>query len=76
MRLTSRGRADARFGRRGIVAKQLGALSGVRLVASEANFVAIDRRGRIVIAGTAYDDEYAIRDDNGTPYGAVARLQG
>ena len=58
------------------VAKQIGVLRGVRLIASEAHHVAIDDRGRIVLAGVTYDDDYAIRDDLGRSYPAVARLQG
>ena len=48
----------ASIGRFGVVSKRLGSLRGVRLVASEARHVAIDDRGRIVIAGEAYDDDY------------------
>ena len=48
---------DRSFGRRGVVARQLGAARGLTLVASEARHVAIDARGRIVVAGEAYDDE-------------------
>ena len=54
-RLSANGHLDRRFG---IVAKRLGSLRGVRLIASEARHVAIDDRGRIVIAGEAYDDNY------------------
>jgi hypothetical protein len=70
VRLSPRGNLDLR------VAKQIGALRGVRLIASEAHQVAIDDRGRIVLAGATYDDDYGIRDDLGRSYPAVARLQG
>ena len=72
-RLSANGNLDRRFG---IVAKRLGSLRGVRLIASEARHVAIDDRGRIVIAGEAYDDDYGIRDDLGRSYPAIARLKG
>jgi hypothetical protein len=72
-RLTPRGRPDRRFG---VVVRQLGAARGVRLVASEIRFVAIDDRDRIVVAGEAYDDEYILRDDTGRSLPAIARLHG
>jgi hypothetical protein len=75
-RLTARGRADRSFGRRGVVARQLGAARGLTLVASEARHVAIDARGRIVVAGEAYDNEYLLRDDLGRSHPAIARLHG
>ena len=37
----------------------------MRLVASQARHVAVDDRGRIVIAGEVYDNEYLLRDDLG-----------
>ena len=46
------------------------------LVASQARHVAIDDRGRIVIAGEVYDDDYELRDDLGKSYPAIARLHG
>ena len=58
------------------MAKQLGALRGVRLIASEARHVALDDRDRIVIAGESYDDDYGIRDDLGRSYPSIARLKG
>ena len=70
VRLSANGRVELR------VAKQIGALRGVRLIASEASDVAIDDRDRIVLAGAAYDDDYGIRDDLGHSYPAVARLKG
>jgi hypothetical protein len=57
-------------------ARQLGAARSLTLVASEARHVAIDARGRIVVAREAYDGEYLLRDDLGRSYPAVARLQG
>ena len=72
-RLSARGRLDRRFG---IVSKRLGALRGVNLVASQARHVAVDDRGRIVIAGEVYDDDYELRDDLGKSYPAIARLHG
>lgn len=76
VRVSSRGRVDRSFGTRGRVVKQLGRLRGVNLIASEARFVDIDDRGRIVIAGEAYDDDYLGRDDVGYSYPAIARLKG
>ena len=75
-RLTARGRLDPRFGRHGVIVRQLGSARGVRLVASEIRHVAIDDRDRIVIAGEAYDDGYELRDDLGRSYPAIARLHG
>ena len=72
-RLSARGRLDRRFG---VVSKRLGALRGVRLVASQARHVAVDDRGRIVLAGEVYDDDYELRDDLGKSYPAIARLHG
>ena len=72
-RLSARGRLDRRFG---VVAKRLGSLRGVNLVASQARHVAVDDRGRIVIAGEVYDDDYELRDDLGKSYPAIARLHG
>jgi uncharacterized delta-60 repeat protein len=75
-RLTPSGRRDRRFGRDGTVLLQIGARAGTYLVASEAAAVAIDKRGRIVVAGAAYDDNSEIREDLGRSYFAVARLEG
>jgi len=38
--------------------------------------VAIDARGRIVLGGVAFDDNYGIREDLGRSYFAAARLKG
>ena len=46
------------------------------LVASQARHVAVDDRGRIVLAGEVYDDDYELRDDLGKSYPAIARLHG
>jgi len=75
MRLRADGRVDRRFA---LVKLRLGSgsLPHVHLIASEADAVAIDRRGRIVLAGIAYDDNFADKEDLGDPYFAAARLQG
>jgi uncharacterized delta-60 repeat protein len=75
-RLTSGGRRDRRFGPDGTVLRQIGARARTRLIASAAYAVAIDARGRIVLAGVAYDDNAMDREDLGRSYFAVARLQG
>ena len=72
-RLSARGRLDQRFG---VVVERLGTLRGVTLVASQARHVALDDRGRIVLAGEVYDDDYELRDDLGKTYPAIARLHG
>jgi Domain of unknown function (DUF5122) beta-propeller len=73
VRVTPSGRLDRRFG---IVVEQIGALPGVRLVASDVGAVAADAHNRILLAGTAYDDAIEIREDLGRSYFAVARLKG
>ena len=76
LRFSARGRVDRSFGTRGMAVKRLGRVPGVHIVSSSANRVAVDDRGRIVIAGQVYDEEYGIRDDQGQPYPAIARLKG
>jgi hypothetical protein len=73
MRITPAGRLDPRLGVRRV---QIGAQRGVHFLASEARAVAIDARGRIVLAGVAFDDNVEIREDLGRSYFAVARLKG
>jgi hypothetical protein len=73
MRVTPRGRLDRRFG---VVVRQLGRRPGTRLIASEAFALAIDSRGRILVAGQSYDDDVAIREDVGLSYFAASRLRG
>jgi uncharacterized delta-60 repeat protein len=76
-RLTPSGRHDRRFGDRGtVVIRRLGVSGAIRMVASTANALTIDRRGRIVLAGTVYDNNIYIREDLGKSYFAVARLKG
>jgi uncharacterized delta-60 repeat protein len=73
MRLGPDGRVDRRFG---LVVRRLGALAHVHLVSSEAFAAAVDARGRIVLAGAAYDDD--LPDDRaeiGKSYFAAARLK-
>ncbi|WP_169542102.1 hypothetical protein [Solirubrobacter soli] len=76
LRFSARGRLDRSFGSRGIAVKRLGLVRGVNIVSSTADHVAIDDRGRIVIAGQSYDDEFIGREDQGQSYPAIARLQG
>ena len=45
-----------------------------RLAGSEARFISLDDRGRILIAGETHDENYMSRDDSGLSYPAVARL--
>jgi hypothetical protein len=73
MRIGPSGRLDRRLGVRRI---ELGARKGVRFIGSEARAVAIDARGRIVLAGVAFDDNVEIREDLGRSYFAAARLKG
>jgi hypothetical protein len=73
MRITRAGRRDPRLG---VKRLQLGAQKGVLIIGSEPRAVAIDARGRIVLAGVAFDDDVAIREDLGRSYFAVARLMG
>jgi hypothetical protein len=73
MRITRAGRRDPRLGVRRF---QLGAQKGVQIIGSEPRAVAIDARGRIVLAGGAYDDNVEIREDLGRSYFAAARLKG
>jgi uncharacterized delta-60 repeat protein len=75
-RLTPSGKRDRRFGPDGTVLLQIGSRAKTRLIASEANAVAVDARDRIVLAGAAYDDDAAIREDLGRSNFAVARLKG
>src|SRR3954470_23402455 len=73
MRVTPAGRLDRRLGVRRL---GLGKQGRVVFIASEARGVAIDARGRIVLGGVAFDDDYGIREDLGRSYFAVARLKG
>src|SRR3954470_1860113 len=73
MRDTPAGRVDRRLGVRRV---QLGHQGRVTFIGSEARAVAIDARGRIVLGGVAFDDNYGIREDLGRSYFAAARLKG
>jgi hypothetical protein len=75
LRLTPYGRLDRRFGRGGLVRKQLGARPRTILCCSQARAVAIDARNRILVAGVTFDAD-APREDLGRSYFAVARLKG
>jgi hypothetical protein len=75
-RFSARGRIDRGFGARGMAFKRLGDVQGVNIVGASADHVAIDDRGRIVVAGQSYDDEFMTRDDQGRAYVAIARLKG
>lgn len=75
LRLTPSGRRDRRFGRAGVVLKQIGARPNKRVCCSEARAVAIDARDRIVVAGVVFDAD-ASREDLSLSYFAVARLKG
>ena len=72
-RITRDGRRDPRLGVRRL---QLGRQGSVVFIGSEPRAVAIDARGRIVLAGVAFDDNTAIREDLGRSYFAAARVKG
>jgi hypothetical protein len=76
LRLSARGRVDRSFGSNGAKSFVLGLIDGERIEQSSADYLAFDDRDRIVVAGQVYDDEYDIRDDQGRPYPAIARLKG
>ena len=76
IRLSTRGRADRSFATQGRKVFQLADVPGVNVYSSGVRHVAIDRRGRIVVAGASYDDDFGIREDTGQPWPAIARLQG
>lgn len=71
LRLSADGRIDRSFGTRGRTLFKLGFVPGVRFDDSNPAQVVVDRRGRIVVAGTVYDG-----DTPPTPYPAIARLEG
>jgi hypothetical protein len=75
-RFSARGRIDRGFGTRGMAFKRLGDVQGVNIIGGSADHVAIDDRGRIVVAGESFDDEFMSRDDQGLAYAAIARLKG
>lgn len=75
-RLTPSGNVDRAFATGGRKFVGLGEIEGEEIVASEVNQLAIDWRGRIVVAGTVYDDNAVIREDLGIPYPGIARLKG
>ena len=76
LRLNPRGVLDHTFARRGVKEFRAGRARGMTMVGSTIGEVAIDRRGRIVVAGEAFDDDFFIREDVGKPYPAIARLKG
>jgi uncharacterized delta-60 repeat protein len=71
LRFSANGRIDRSFGTRGRAVFKLGIVRGVHFDDSNPSAVAVDRRGRIVVAGTVYDGNVPP-----TPYAAVARLRG
>lgn len=75
-RLLANGRPDRRFGRRGVVRFRPASRPGLRIVAALVGDVAVRRNGRILIAGTAFDNEVLFRDEVGQPYFALTRLMG
>ncbi|RKQ88151.1 putative delta-60 repeat protein [Solirubrobacter pauli] len=76
VRLQARGKVDRTFADRGRKLFGLGWIPGERIVGWTVSHVAIDQRDRILVAGTAYNDDVAIREDFGEPYPAIARLKG
>lgn len=73
LRLKPDGRLDRTFANRRFL---LARLPGVKILSSGIEQVEIDDRGRIVLAGNVYDDEFELREDIGSPYPAIARLKG
>ena len=75
-RILANGRPDRRFGRRGVVRFVPASRAGLRIVAALVSDVAVRPDGRILIAGTAFDDNVLFRDEVGQPYFALTRLKG
>ena len=76
LRFSADGRPDPRFGRRGAVRFRPASRPGLRITAALVSEVAVRPDGRILVAGTAFDDDFGFRDDVGQPYFAVTRLKG
>jgi uncharacterized delta-60 repeat protein len=76
LRFGAHGRPDRTFATRGRKVFLLGRIPGTRISGSSIGAVAIDRRGRIVVAGEVFDEDFVDREDQGNPYPAVARLKG
>jgi uncharacterized delta-60 repeat protein len=71
LRFSANGRIDRSFGTNGRTLFKLGIVPGVHFDDSSPTEVAVDRRGRIVVAGTVQDGSLPP-----TSYPAVARLRG
>ena len=76
VRRTVGGRADRTFASGGRKVFRLADVAGVDIDSSDITHVEVDARGRIVLAGNAYDSEFVDREDYGNPYPAIARLKG
>ena len=76
VRLTPAGKFDHSFAHNGIKRFRLASLRGQGTSGSTIGDVEIDRRGRIVVAGEAFDTDFELREDVGHPYPAIARLKG
>lgn len=75
-RLRRSGRPDLRFGRRGIARFLPASRPDLRVTTALVRRVAVRPNGRILVAGTAFDDNFGFRDDVGQPYFALSRLEG
>ena len=75
-RLRRDGRPDTRFGRRGVVRFLPASRRRLRVIAALVDAVAVRPDGRILIAGTAFDNDFGFRDEVGQPYFALTRLKG
>ncbi len=75
-RLRANGRTDRRFGRRGITRFRPASRPGITIIAAEVAGVLIRGNGRIVVAGTGWDDDVEFRDDLGQPHLALTQLLG
>jgi uncharacterized delta-60 repeat protein len=75
VRLTPAGLPDRSFGSSGAVVRRMGGATGARFVDSRANAVAV-ARGRVWVAGIAYDDDIDPVSDLGRAWPAVMRLLG
>jgi uncharacterized delta-60 repeat protein len=75
MRLTAGGRPDTGFGSAGAVVRRMGGALGARFVDSRATALAV-ARGRVWVAGVAFDDDVDPVADIGRAWPAVMRLLG
>ena len=70
------GRSDRSFAVKGIKRFPFAPVDALEVSGASPHHVALDARGRIVIAGEVYDSDFVSREDQGTAYPAIARLNG